>query len=170
VRPILEFKELAAAGATTFDAPAVLLLEFRAVQGVAREFRTSTIGADGGAVPPLTRAADDPTTRVAVLEKSGRNPYDGFLFLGRASTCDVIIRDAAISKTHAVIEPSGEGWNLRDNRSRNGTFRNGSRLKEGERVLLTSGDLVTLGSYPLYFLLSVDLLRLLRPASRAARG
>ena len=102
------------------------------------------------------------------LEKSPRNPYDGFLFLGRASTCDIIIRDASISKTHAVIEPSEAGWHLRDNRSRNGTWRNMDRLKDGERVALVSGDVIVLGSYPLYFILSADLMKLTRFAR--ARG
>lgn len=113
----------------------------------------------------------DPSTQVVPLEKSPRNPYDGFLFLGRASTCDVIIRDSSISKTHAVIEPSRAGWHLRDNRSRNGTWRNMDRLKEGERVALVNGDLVVLGSYPLYFLFSEDLMRVLVRASlRPPRG
>ena len=76
----------------------------------------------------------DAATQVVPLEKSPRNPYDGFLFLGRASTCDIIIRDASISKTHAVIEPLPGTWHLRDKRSRNGTWRNGERLKENDRV------------------------------------
>ena len=116
------------------------------------------------------RRFDNRTTMVALLEKSPRNPYDGFLFLGRASTCDVIVRDASISKTHAVIEPAGDGWYVRDNRSRNGTFKNQTRLKDGERAPLASGDLLVLGSYPLYFLLSTDLFRLLRMSSRPPRA
>jgi hypothetical protein len=35
------------------------------------------------------------------------------------------------------------------------------RLKDGERVALVSGDLIVLGSYPLYFLFSADLMQLL---------
>ncbi len=142
------------------DADAFVLIEFQKGGGPSREFRTSTLSAPGS-IPPLANVTTDPGTQVVPLEKSPRNPYDGFLFLGRASTCDIIIRDASISKTHAVIEPSPAGWHLRDNRSRNGTWRNGERLKEGERVALVSGDVIILGSYPLYFLLSADLMKLL---------
>jgi hypothetical protein len=164
VRPLSEFRDLAVAGATVLEPPAVLLTEFMKGAGPAREFRTSTLGVPG-TIPSLASVTADPGTQVVPLEKSPRNPYDGFLFLGRASTCDVIIRDASISKTHAVIEPAGDGWHLRDNRSRNGTWRNGQRLKEGERAKLGSGDVVVLGSYPLYFLLIADLMRILSRGS-----
>jgi hypothetical protein len=147
-----------------------LLVAFRQGAGPARDFRTGTLGAPG-VVPALTAVAADAATCVVPLEKSPRNPYDGFLFLGRASTCDVIIRDASISKTHAVIEPSPDAWHLRDNRSRNGTWRNMDRLQEGERVALVSGDLVVLGSYPIYFLFSPDLMKLLvRTSTRPSRA
>ena len=148
MRPLSELRELAAAGAMPLDAPAVLLVEFWKGASPAREFRTSTLSAPES-IPALVAVTTDPGTHVVQLEKSPRNPYDGFLFLGRASTCDVIIRDASISKTHAVIEPSPGKWRLRDNRSRNGTWRNGERLKENERVELASGDVIVLGSYPI---------------------
>jgi hypothetical protein len=170
VRPIRELRDLAVAGATAIDAPAVLLVELQSPASIAREFRTATLGDVAPPVPSLSAAATDPATRVAPLAKSGRNPYDGFLFLGRASTCDVIIRDSAISKTHAVIEPAGTGFYLRDNRSRNGTFRNAARLASGERVALASGDLILLGCYPLYFVVATELLRLLRFTARPSRS
>jgi hypothetical protein len=170
VRSINELRELAAEGAMPLDSPAVLLLEFWKGAGPAREFRTSTLSAPDN-IPPLTSATNDPATVVAALEKSPRNPYDGFLFLGRASTCDIIVRDASISKTHAVIEPRPGSWHLRDNRSRNGTWRNGVRLKDGERIELASGDVIVLGSYPIYFVLADELMKLLlRGSIRPARG
>jgi hypothetical protein len=164
MRPLSELRELVAEGAMPLDWPAVLLIEFWRGGGPSREFRTSTLGTPES-IPPLVAATTDPGTLVAPLEKSPRNPYDGFLFLGRASTCDVIIRDASISKTHAVIEPWPGGWRLRDNRSRNGTWRNGQRLNENERVDLASGDLIVLGSYPIYFVLSPELMKLLSRGS-----
>jgi hypothetical protein len=152
-----------------FDSAAVLLIEFWKEANPSREFRTSTLDAPDS-IPPLAAVIVDPATQAVPLEKSSRNPYDGFLFLGRASTCDVIIRDASISKSHAIIEPHADAWRLRDNRSRNGTWRNGERLKDGERVALASGDVIVLGSYPLYFVLSPELMRLLvRSVSRPSR-
>ncbi len=170
MRPYRELRELVAEGAMPIDAPAALVLEFGHGGGPAREFRTSTVGLPD-AVPALASAANDPDTMVALLEKSPRNPYDGFLFLGRASTCDVIVRDASISKTHAVIEPQHGIWRLRDNRSRNGTWHNGTRLKENQRVELRNGDLIVLGSYPMYFVLAPELMKLLaRGSGRPPRG
>src|SRR5208282_3815640 len=116
VRPLSELRELVAEGAMPLDSPAVLLVEFWKGSGPARDFRTATLGAPES-IPPLGEVIGDAATQVVPLEKSARNPYDGFLFLGRASTCDIIIRDASISKTHAVIEPQPGHWLLRDNRS-----------------------------------------------------
>jgi FHA domain len=160
VRPLIELRELAADGAMPLDSDAVLLVEFWKGGTLAREFRTSTLSLPE-VIPPLLGVTSDPATQVVPLEKSSRNPYDGFLFLGRASTCDVVIRDPSISKSHAVIEPQGTHWRLRDNRSHNGTWHNGERLKEGERVELASGDVIVLGSYPVYFMRSEDLIKIL---------
>ncbi len=169
MRPLSELRELAIAGANPFDTQAVVLTEFSKGGGPAREFRTSTVSAPES-IPPLGLVTVDPSTQVVPLEKSPRNPYDGFLFLGRASTCDIIVRDASVSKAHAVLETRAGVWQLRDNRSRNGTWRNGDRLKMNEKVVLATGDVIILGSYPLYFLLSADLLKLLsRPSLRPMR-
>ena len=170
MRPLSELRELAVAGAMPLDCQAVVLIEFLKGGGPAREFRTSTLSAPES-IPPLVSVTTDPGTQVVELEKSPRNPYDGFLFLGRASTCDVIVRDASISKTHAVIEPRQGSWHLRDNRSRNGTWRNGARLKDGQRAELQSGDVIVLGSYPVYFVLAPELMKLLlRGSMRPPRG
>ena len=77
-------------------------------------------------VPRLAASLLDEDVRLAPLSKSDRNPYQNFIFVGRASTCDVILRDASVSKTHAVFERDGQQplWKLRDNRSHNGTWVN----------------------------------------------
>jgi pSer/pThr/pTyr-binding forkhead associated (FHA) protein len=170
VRPLSELRELAADGVVPFDTEAVLLLDFWKGGNPAREFRTSTLSGPD-TIPPLVAVVTDPATQVEALEKSPRNPYDGFLFLGRASTCDIIVRDTSVSKTHAVIEPKNGRYTLRDNRSRNGTWHNGVRLTDGERILLTSGDAIVLGSYPVYFVVATELVKLLaRGTSRAPRA
>jgi hypothetical protein len=167
LRSISELRELAIAGAS-LDSDAVVLVDFWKGASPSREFRTSSLN-EAESIPPLSLVTTDPATLVVPLEKSERNPYDGFLFLGRASTCDVIIRDASISKTHAVIEPkTGPGpgtWRIRDNRSRNGTWLNGEKLKAGEKLDLASGDVIVLGSYPIYFVLSPELMKMLARAS-----
>lgn len=60
-----------------------------------------------------------------------------------------IASDKAVSRLHAVFEPYGSGWCVRDLGSRNGTFVNGERLL-GDQVL-HHGDEVRLGTTRLVF-------------------
>jgi pSer/pThr/pTyr-binding forkhead associated (FHA) protein len=65
--------------------------------------------------------------------------------LGRATGSTVRFpSDDAVSKLHAVLEHSAEGWRLRDAGSSNGTFLNGRRL-DGEQ-LLRAGDEIGIGT------------------------
>ncbi len=62
--------------------------------------------------------------------------------LGRASANSLSYPDESkLSRNHAVFEPEGDGWILRDLDSRNGTFVNGERV-EGQRAL-AAGDEIT---------------------------
>lgn len=66
--------------------------------------------------------------------------------VGRAASCDLVLRFEYISSTHAVLRWNGAAWEVRDLHSRNGTFVNGRRLVPGERILLTRGGRVAFGS------------------------
>ena len=50
------------------------------------------------------------------------------LRIGREDTFEVVIADASVSRNHAEIFLAGGGWRLRDLKSTNGTFLNGTRL------------------------------------------
>jgi hypothetical protein len=64
--------------------------------------------------------------------------------LGRAPELDFVLDDPAISRRHARLTwRGGQVW-LEDLGSRNGSFRNGRRIRGPERV--TPGDRITLGS------------------------
>jgi pSer/pThr/pTyr-binding forkhead associated (FHA) protein len=67
----------------------------------------------------------------------------------RADADPSITTDAAVSGMHALLEPAGATWCVRDLGSRNGTFVNGERLF-GERVL-RDGDEITVGRTRLVF-------------------
>jgi Nif-specific regulatory protein len=62
--------------------------------------------------------------------------------LGRDRTSTLHLRDLAVSRQHCVIEPSGDGFRLRDLDSRHGTFVNGLPVHERE---LAPGDRIALG-------------------------
>lgn len=70
----------------------------------------------------------------------------GFLSIGRAETCSVRfdpVGERIASKLHAFIEARPDGFYLTDNKSTNGTFRNGSRI---DAVRLNDGDTVQFGA------------------------
>jgi len=62
--------------------------------------------------------------------------------LGRDAVCDCCLEDDAVSRCHAKISPTQEGWEFRDLRSRNGSFLNHTRT---ERALLRHGDHLRMG-------------------------
>jgi hypothetical protein len=163
MRPLSEYRRApAAAEIARLDVP-VLLVGLRGnPRSAAAEYRTSTH--EGVSVlPSVAEALLDDGVCLAPLSKSERNPYQNFIFVGRASTCDVILRDASVSKTHAVFERDERQprWKVRDNRSHNGTWVNGARLGPDTRVVVTSGDALVFGAYPAYLLSPEDLRRIL---------
>jgi pSer/pThr/pTyr-binding forkhead associated (FHA) protein len=70
------------------------------------------------------------------------------VLLGRATTSDIVLRDWAVSRSHARIERTAQGYELLDVGSVNGTLVNG--VKQTHAVL-SPGDQVTLGGSSLRF-------------------
>lgn len=73
--------------------------------------------------------------------------------IGRDPGSAVQLPDPGISKQHAVIERTGEGWTIKDTGSTNGIFVNDSRV---EYAALQHGDKVALGPLDFVFETSVD--------------
>ncbi|MBV9277223.1 MAG: DUF3662 domain-containing protein [Candidatus Eremiobacteraeota bacterium] len=71
-------------------------------------------------------------------------PLDRTLAIGRSTTNDVILSDPRISRRHARIETSSGGPILVDLDSTNGTFVDGQRVTEPQR--LAAGSVMTLGN------------------------
>ncbi len=72
----------------------------------------------------------------------------GSLRIGRASDNDIVIADVLASRHHATLISTPGGTEIRDNKSINGTFVNGTRVEAG---LLDEGDVVTIGNVDLVF-------------------
>ena len=68
---------------------------------------------------------------------------DAPTLVGRSSKNGVHIPDATVSKDHAEIVKHGEGWQIRDLGSRNGTRVNG--VEAAQPLALREGDLVEVG-------------------------
>lgn len=73
--------------------------------------------------------------------------------IGRDPGNHVQLPDVKVSRHHAVLEPDGDGWVLRDLGSSNGSFINSHRV---ERQRLEHGDCLQLGPFTLYYLRDVD--------------
>lgn len=76
------------------------------------------------------------------------------IVMGREASCDIVIADRQVSRFHARLTPSSDGVLLEDLGSKNGTYRNGSRLEEP--VMLSDGDLVQVSLVQHFVFLSSD--------------
>jgi len=63
--------------------------------------------------------------------------------LGAHSSCDVVLEDPQISRRHVELTASPEGVRVKDLKSTNGTWWQGSRVTE---VVVSSGAVIQLGA------------------------
>src|SRR5438132_6417918 len=73
---------------------------------------------------------------------------DSVLRAGRLESLEIVLDDTSVSRRHAEIRSSDQGWQLRDLASTNGTFLDGIRLGSGER-LLREHDIIQCGKVTL---------------------
>jgi transcriptional regulator with GAF, ATPase, and Fis domain len=66
----------------------------------------------------------------------------------RSDACDLVLRDASVSREHAEVRLDRNRCTIRDKGSLNHTYVNG---KEVQRSPLTHGDMITIGNYALRF-------------------
>lgn len=78
----------------------------------------------------------------------------GQFSIGRDAGCDLAIADMTVSRRHAQLERTPDGWLLSDLESTNGTRVNGWRVRG--KVPVRAGDLVTFGNMDAVFALSGD--------------
>jgi hypothetical protein len=83
-------------------------------------------------------SADAPTLKLRLSKMTnvaGREPF-----------CDVIIDDSKVSRKHCLLEVTEQNVKVKDLDSSNGTFVNGTQVRDG---FLNVGDLLSLGGYKL---------------------
>lgn len=75
----------------------------------------------------------------------------GTTLIGRASSCDVILADPAVSRRHADITAQADRFLIRDVGSTSGTFVDGERLEPFKGALLHPGSVISMGTTSLLF-------------------
>lgn len=89
-------------------------------------------------------------TKMMDILRPGAGPEapSGALTMGRATDNDIVISDVLASRHHAMLIHTPLGPEIRDSRSINGTFVNGTRIGS---AILNEGDVVTIGNVDLTF-------------------
>ena len=95
-----------------------------------------------------------PATMAMVVVKRGPNAGSKFMLdadvtrAGRHPNSDIFLDDITVSRRHAEIVRSGDGFVLRDVGSLNGTYLNRERIEEAK---LSNGDELQIGKFKLVF-------------------
>jgi hypothetical protein len=74
---------------------------------------------------------------------------DGQFSIGRDASCDLAIADMTVSRLHAQLERTPDGWVISDLESTNGTRVNGWRVRG--KVPVRAGDVVSFGHLEVVF-------------------
>ncbi len=123
-----------------------------AARGAPEEDRGHTMiystSARVGAPVAASRPARHPRALLLVGGRRVLVPPSGGV-IGRSRDCDIVLEDAGVSRRHAEIRPSLDGWSVRDLGSTNGMHVNGLLL-EGKHEL-AAGDRLEIGSTELMF-------------------
>jgi hypothetical protein len=113
---------------------------------------TELLGRLRAAWPRRPRQAAPPRPAPPVPLVFPRGARDSFS-IGRSGGCDLRIADMTVSRVHATLERTADGWLLTDLGSTNGTRVNGWRVRSP--VPVRPGDLVSFGD-ALYSLRTAD--------------
>ena len=73
------------------------------------------------------------------------------LSIGRGTDCDVVLSDPLCSRVHAQVTAERDGWFVRDQQSRNGTYVNSQKVDEAR---LIDGSHLRLGTTEFTFHIS----------------
>ncbi len=90
--------------------------------------------------------------KLIVIDGTGRRKkftLKGRTTIGRDTDSEIMLRDLKVSRHHAVIEFSRQGWIIADQNSANGTYVNGARI--GHPQLLRHGDEIAMGEIKMIF-------------------
>jgi pSer/pThr/pTyr-binding forkhead associated (FHA) protein len=120
-------------------------------------FLPETLSGEGTSEEELTVSLDElPEGMGMLVVKRGPNAGSKFLLdspvtkAGRHPDSDIFLDDITVSRRHAEVTRSDDGYRVKDVGSLNGTYLNRERI---DAAGLAGGDEVQIGKYRLVFLL-----------------
>lgn len=111
--------------------------------------------APGSADDVVVKMADLPSDAGSLVVRSGAQAGTALTLaaavtrLGRHPDSEISLDDITVSRWHAEIERTGDGYLVRDTGSLNGTYVNGQRIDDA--LLLHQGDELQVGKFRLVF-------------------
>ena len=66
--------------------------------------------------------------------------------IGRSRECDIVLADSNVSRRHAELRPTGDGWTITDLGSTNGVRVNGRDVRPNDPQPLNAGDQLDVGT------------------------
>lgn len=108
--------------------------------------RTITVGKHG--LPrrgPRVIVVTDDSTVIHSL------PMEGEVSIGRFTGSKIVINHHTLSRMHAIVRLSTEDMTIEDLGSENGTYVREIRIKPGQQVSFSTGDVVRVGDVILIF-------------------
>jgi hypothetical protein len=98
--------------------------------------------AEAGPAPEADRAILVVDGRRMVVGRTGA-------VIGRSRDCDIVLGDGNVSRRHAEVTASGDGWSISDLGSTNGTIVEGRRIERP--AALRGGERIEVGTTELRF-------------------
>jgi hypothetical protein len=120
------------------DHAALSPLQFRTVVAAPNEPREP-------AAPSSAPSSGPPSVEILEVCKSPGNPYLDRISVGRARNCDVVLRDASVSKLHGHFRTAPGKLELVDSGSHNGTRVNGHSIAPNTPTAVLFGDTLVFG-------------------------
>ena len=126
-----------------YQHPFLLVSEEQAIDlKTGGQYFTTASRTDSSQPPKAVPSSRRVEKNVFELKKDEAQCLFSFISVGRSSNNDIVISGSGVSKLHAIIQQTPEGYVVLDSNSRNGTFLNGARLPPQKPIQLADKDLL----------------------------
>jgi hypothetical protein len=106
---------------------------------------------------------------VMVIQKN-QSAFGNMITVGRTSNNDIVVDDSHISRFHAFFRPQGDGFELADAGSRNGTWWGDRRMDPKDFIRLKPNDVVRFAGLAFVFVDAAGCWEFIRKAVGTTKG